>query len=176
MSNNRYHPLLVSLHWLIAVMLILALLGGTFQLQEIPNDAPEKIGALKGHMIFGITLLVLTLVRLAVKVSTSKPPKATTGNSFLDKLGVSVHHGFYLLIILMAGSGIGIAILAGLPDIVFGGSGAPLPKDFFEFPPRIGHAIIAKLLMLFVLLHIAGVIYHQFKLRDGLLSRMWFGK
>jgi cytochrome b561 len=76
----------------------------------------------------------------------------------------------------MAGSGIGISILAGLPDIIFGGSGAPLPENFFQYPPRIAHAIIAKLLMLFVVLHIAGVIYHQFRLKDKLVSRMWFGK
>ena len=123
-----------------------------------------------------LSILVLTLVRLVVKTRTQKPPKASTGNTILDKLATSVHHGFYLLILIMAGSGIGMAILAGLPEIVFGDSGMALPKDFFVYPPRIAHAIIAKLLIIFVIFHIAGVIYHQLNLKDKLLTRMWFGK
>jgi cytochrome b561 len=176
MSVSRYHPLLVSLHWIIAVLLIVALAMGTLVLEKLPNDAPEKIDALKGHMIFGGLILVLTLLRLVTKIASAKPPRALTGNPWLDKLSVGVHHGFYLFIILMAFSGIGTAVLAGLPDIVFGGSGAPLPKDFFEYPPRIGHAIIAKILMLLVVLHVVGAIYHQITLKDRLLARMWFGK
>lgn len=176
MSTARYHPLLVGLHWLIAIILVITLGMGTFVLEGMPNTEPEKIAALKGHMIFGVIILLLTIIRLIVKIKTPKPAKASSGNALLDKLASGIHHGFYLLIILMAFSGLGTAVLAGLPEIVFGGSGQPLPKDFFEYPPRIGHAIIAKLLMLFVALHVAGAIYHQFRLRDRLLSRMWFGK
>ena len=175
MSAQRYHPLLVTLHWLMAIALIVALAMGTFVLKEIPNTSAEKIIALKGHMSVGVIILILTLMRLVVKIVTQKPDKSLTGNAFLDKLGVGVHHGFYLFIILMASSGIGIAIQAGLPDIVFGGSALPLPKDFFEYPPRIGHAIVAKVLMLLIVLHIAGALYHQLKFKDKLISRMWFG-
>ena len=102
MSVSRYHPLLVSLHWIIAVLLVVALSMGTLVLENIPNDAPEKINALQGHMIFGVTILVLTIIRLIVKISSAKPAKALTGNSLLDKIGIGVHHAFYVFIILMA--------------------------------------------------------------------------
>jgi len=127
-------------------------------------------------MIFGFGLAVLTLIRLVIRVKTDKPAPAPTGKPLLDKLGPAIHHGFYLFILVMAGFGLATSIAAGLPDIVFGGSGAPLPKDFFAFWPRYGHAIVATILVLMIGLHIAGALYHQFKLKDGLLARMWFGK
>jgi cytochrome b561 len=176
MSVQRYHPFLVTLHWLIAALLVFTLLMGTFVLDGMPSDDPDKIIALKGHMIAGMGLLALMIIRLIVRIKTDKPAPVKTGNAFLDKLAKSVHHGFYLFVILMALSGFATAIMAGLPGIVFGGSGEPLPKDFFEFPPRIGHAIIAKILMLLVALHVAGALFHQFRLKDKLISRMWFGK
>ena len=176
MSVSRYHPALVVLHWLIGILVVVALVMGTFVLQEIPNTSAEKINALKGHMTVGIIILLLMIIRLIVKIATEKPAMSRTGNAFLDKLGVAIHHSFYLFIILMAFAGIGITVQAGLPDIVFGGSGEPLPKDFFEFPPRIGHAIIAKILMIMIALHVVGALYHQIKLKDRLISRMWFGK
>ena len=67
-----------------------------------------------------------------------------------------------------------VAFLAGLPGIVFGGVGA-LPVNFDALPPRIVHGIVAKILMLAIILHVAAAVYHQFIRHDGLLSRMGFG-
>ncbi len=172
---TRYHPLLVALHWLIALMVIVALVFGSLRLTAIPNDDPEKLFALRAHMSIGIMVLLLMLVRLATRSFSEKPPHASTGNALTDRLGVLTHWLFYLLIFAMAGSGIAMASMAGLPAIVFGGSGTPLPEDFSIYPPRIAHGIIATLIGLLLLLHVAAALYHQFVLKDGLFSRMWFG-
>jgi cytochrome b561 len=107
-------------------------------------------------------------------LTTAHPPAASTGNALLDKLAPWVHWILYALVFAMAGSGIGIAVLSGLPDIVFSGVGS-LPVDFNAFPPRAVHGIVAKLLMLTIGLHAAAALYHQFVKRDGLLTRMWWG-
>ena len=78
------------------------------------------------------------------------------------------------MVLLMAGSGVAMSVLAGLPQIVFGGVGS-LPANFDALPPRAVHGIVAKLLALAIGLHIAAALYHQFVRRDGLLSRMGFG-
>ncbi|MDJ0825379.1 MAG: cytochrome b/b6 domain-containing protein [Rhodobacter sp.] len=172
---TRYHPFLVALHWLIALMIILALIFGSTQLAGMPNDDPAKIAGLRAHMSLGIAVLVLMLIRLATRLFTAKPPHASTGNALLDRAGVATHWLFYILVIAMAGSGLATARMAGLPEIVFGGSGAPLPEDFRIYPPRIAHGIIATLLGLLLLLHVAAALYHQFVRKDGLFARMWFG-
>lgn len=172
---TRYHPLLVVLHWLLAAMIVLGLIMGGNVLAETPNSDPGKIFALRMHMTMGLIILVLMLVRLVMRMVTAKPPKADAGNAMLNRGGVLAHWGLYLLVFAMCASGIGISVMAGLPDIVFGGSATPLPADFAGFAPRIAHGVLAKLLALLILAHIAGFLYHQFIRKDGLFSRMWFG-
>ncbi|OIQ00193.1 MAG: cytochrome B [Zetaproteobacteria bacterium CG2_30_46_52] len=173
---KRYHPALVTLHWLLALMIITALIMGGAVMAEIPNSNPEKIDALKGHMSFGIIILSLMIIRLVVRFFTAKPPADDAGNATLNKIGVATHYAFYVVVILMALSGMATSIMAGLPDIVFGGSGAPLPETFNNLPPRIAHGILGALLGLLICAHIGAALFHQFIRKDNLFSRMWFGK
>ena len=52
-----------------------------------------------------------------------------------------------LLVVLMAGTGFATALAAGLPEIVFAGSGAPLPKSFAAYPTFQAHFWFATLLV-----------------------------
>ncbi len=172
---RRYHPLLVALHWLVALLVIIALTFGSLRLTQLPNDSPEKLFALRAHMTIGLVVLLLMVVRLATRFFTTTPPPASTGSALADKLGVATHWSLYVLVFGMVGSGLATANMAGLPDIVFGGSGAPLPEDFRVYSPRIAHGIIATLIGLLLVLHVAAALFHQFVRRDSLFSRMWFG-
>ena len=173
---KRYHPALVSLHWLLTVLIIVALLMGSNILSQIPNDNPEKLFALKMHMISGFIILGLMIARLITRKVTEKPAPADAGNAVLNKAGVIAHYLLYLLVFAMVGSGIATAVIAGLPDIVFNNSGVALPEDFNNILPRIFHGVIAKVLFAMIFLHVLGALYHQFIRKDSLISRMWFGK
>lgn len=172
---RRYHPALVALHWLLALMIIGGLIMGGNVLAETPNSDPFKLTSLRMHMIMGSAILVLMIGRLVVRLKTDKPPAADIGNDLLNKGAALTHWGFYLLVIAMCASGLAIANMAGLPAIVFGGSGDPLPADFSAFPPRAAHGMLATLLGLLILAHVVAGLYHQFVRKDGLLGRMWFG-
>lgn len=174
MQPKRYHPLLAALHWLLALLLIALLAGGTLSLKVTPNVSPEKLNLLRMHMAMGGSILLLMLLRLVARLTTEHPVAASTGNALLDRLAPLVHWVLYALVFIMAGSGIGMAARAGLPDIVFSGMGS-LPENFQAFPQRAVHGIAAKLLMLTIALHALAALYHQFVKRDGLLSRMWWG-
>ena len=173
---KRYHGFLIVLHWLLAIMIIGGLVMGGKVLSATPNSDPEKLFYLKMHMSMGILIMALMVIRLIVRFFTAKPPHADIGNAVFYKLGVATHYVFYLLVFLVAGSGLAIANMAGLPDIVFGQSGAALPADFSEFPPRAAHGILTKLLFVVILGHFVAFLYHQYVRKDGLFSRMWFGK
>jgi cytochrome b561 len=115
------------------------------------------------------------IVRFITRMKVPRPTYASTGNAFLDMLGKFVHYALYLLVFLMSISGMSLSIQAGLPSIVFGGSGI-LPADFYDFAARMLHGFIAPALVLLVLLHVGAAFYHQLALKDNLLSRMWYGK
>ena len=176
MNALRYSNISVILHWLVAIMLVMAMVMGTTSLVNIPNDDPEKIDALKGHMIFGFLITTFMIVRLIAKMKSINPPPMVTGNALRDKIGVSVHYILYTLVILMGLSGFGIAVLAGIPDVILGVQGASLPETFNELLPRLAHGVIAKFIMAMVLLHVVAALYHQLVLKDNIIARMAFGK
>ena len=168
---QRYSTTLVVLHWLLAFLVLLSLTMGAAVLANTPNTA-EKLFGLRGHMVVGVAILVLMGVRLVVRLATPVPPRATTGNAALDRIARWVHALLYLTVLLMAASGIALAVQADLGNAVF--SGGELAQDFWAYPARRAHYVLSRLLMLLVALHIAGALYHRFVLRDALLSRMWF--
>lgn len=172
---TRYHPLLVALHWLMALFILMALGFGKFALAPLQNDDPQKLEGLTGHMTLGLTIGALLVVRLAVRLLTAQPPRASTGNVLLDTIGATTHWLLYLLAAAMVASGMATAASTGLVDIVFGGSGAPIPENLSQVGPRIAHGVISSLLIGLVALHAGAALYHHFVLRDGLFRRMWFG-
>lgn len=174
-QTSRYHPALVTLHWLLAAGILLALAMGTFSLEKLPNSSPDKIGALRGHMIVGLAIGSLMLVRLVTRLQTAVPTSGATGHTGLDILSRAAHIGLYLAVFVMAASGAAMAFQADLPQIVFFGSGQTLPENFRHLLPRTVHGFMAKLLMALIGLHVLGAVFHQFRLKDRLMSRMWFG-
>ena len=175
-SVARYHPVLVTLHWLVALLILGALAVGFFVLDAMPNTSPEKIDVLRVHMIVGFAVLVLMLARLAVRLASAHPAKATTGNGLADRLAPLTHWAFYLVVLLMIGSGFGTSFLAGLPPIVFGHSGAPLPQSFDDIPPFQVHSTLALVLSALIVLHVGAALYHHLVLKDGLFRRMAYGR
>jgi cytochrome b561 len=166
---SRYHPLLVTFHWLLAVLILLALAVGFLGLAAMENADPRKIAVLRWHMAGGMLILALMIVRFIVRLATAKPAPA-------NRLAPVVHGGFYLLVALMAGTGFATGLAAGLPEIVFAGSGAPLPQSFADYPTFQAHFWLATLLVGLIALHVGAALHHQLVQRDGLLRRMGFGR
>jgi cytochrome b561 len=175
-NPSRYHPALVALHWFLAAFIALALGLGMFVLKSIPNSSPQKVEALRAHMIGGGLILTLMIARLLIRLRSARPEPATTGNPLLDRVAKISHLAFYGLVAAMVATGLATALLAHLPSIVFGGSGEPLPASFTVFPTRVLHGAIAKVLVALIAVHATAALYHHFVLRDGLLRRMSFGR
>jgi len=228
---KRYHPALVALHWLIAILIFGAffLAQGNegegrrfrpgqgnfpqqgfqqgdedeapplnFQPRVIPGSQPGDqsqqgfppggfraqeggqgiFSAIGIHMIFGIVVLVLLVVRLIVRWTTKHPDWASTGNKFLDGVGGLTHFGLYLLTFSMVITGIILADQRGILARTFGIGSTPTPGSFGRGGFSLGflHGGIWTLLLLLILLHVGAALYHQFIVKDNLLTRMWFGK
>jgi cytochrome b561 len=172
MTVTRYHWAMVVLHWLLGFMIVLGLVMGTFSLETMPNAQPEKIDSLRGHMINGLAIGVLMVLRLVVRSLTQRPAPLAPRPAWTNKLGQWVHRAIYVVVFLMVASGLALAVQADLPSILFVESARPLPNTFDEFWVRAAHAILAKLLMALIVLHVGAALWHHYVLRDGLLRRM----
>jgi cytochrome b561 len=167
----RYHPVLIALHWIMALAILISLGMGLFVLDGMDAADPAKIGLLQAHLLMGVSLLVLAVVRLFTRIKMPQPAKVVTGNPLRDKVGTGVHHLLYCLMIVVPASGLALAYSADLGNILFNHVGK-LPKDFEDFTAHEIHGLSANLLMFTIGLHVAAALYHQFILKNGLLSRM----
>jgi len=217
-KTKRYHPALVALHWLIALMIFGAVLlvqqnesgrerfqpgQGNFPQQrfqqgnlppqnfdadEAPRNFPQGGFPQEGgqgafsstgiHMILGISILVLLIIRLIVRWTTKHPEWATAGNKFFDWIGVLTHWGLYILNFGMVITGIILADQRGILARTFGIGSTPTPGSFSRGNFSLGflHGGIWALLLLLIVVHIGAALYHQLILKDNLFGRMWFGK
>ena len=170
---SRYQPVLVTLHWLVALMIIGLLCLGFFVLANMPNTDPKKLDILVWHMAGGMFVFVLMIPRLIIRIWSARPATAPTGSPLLDRLASIAHYGFYVIVFLMIATGWSTGwLISG----VFQGNGETLPGTFAVFPTFQAHAVLATLLAILIAAHIAAALYHQFVLKDALFRRMWFGK
>ncbi len=172
--TRRYHPLVVVLHWLVALLIIGNLAVGALVLSEMSNADPGKAGVLRLHMLSGITILVLMVVRLISRLFTKVPPipHEKGGLRWLARIN---HWGLYLVIFAMLSTGLGMAQQSGIFPLL-GGEPVALPTSFEQFQPHAGHELFAIVLMALIALHLAGVAYHYLAKKENILSRMWFGR
>ena len=173
MSIERHPPVIRILHWLVAAMIIAALVMSTFVMSKIPNADPEKMSALIRHMTVGMLILLLTSVRFFVRRKGKRLISLPSGMVWADCLASVVHRSLNVLVIVMVGSGMAVALLSGVPDIVWSGQ-VQMLGNYEELALFKLHKITALILFAVLALHAGGALYHQFLLRDGLMSRMWF--
>lgn len=170
---TRYIPLMVSLHWLITLLIFTEFALGKYS-SLLPDNANEIV-PLGAHMLPGLTILVVIVFRFIVRMRTPRPAHAFTGSAFINGLGKVTHYALYLFVFLMAVSGVSLSLQAGLVQTVFGGVGSA---------PRISSSSLRAFctkssrpsLLLLILLHIGGALYHQFVIKDKLFARMSFSK
>jgi len=165
-----------------------------FQPQIVPGSQPQQgspqggfpqqrggqgiLSTIGFHMIFGVLVLVLLIIRLIVRWTTQHPEWASAGNKFFDWVGVLTHWGLYLLTFAMVITGIVLADQRGQLARTFGIGSTPTPGSFGRGGFSLGmfHGAIWALLVLLIIVHVGAALYHQFILKDNLFGRMWFGK
>jgi cytochrome b561 len=160
-TPKRYHPVLVTLHWLTVVLLL-----GAGLLSESGGRSPISI-----HMILGALLLVVMLIRLVVRLTTKHPAWADTGNALLNKLGEAMHYALYLVVFFILGIGAAMANSRGLIAYALGSSAKVTRPGAIKGLHELGWTFA----VLLVMGHVGAALYHQFILKDKLLSRMWYG-
>lgn len=168
MSTFRYAPSQIAVHWLAAALIVFLLLTGTFVLAELPNTA-DKAGNFRIHMILGALAAVLVVVRVLLRRRKPQPPAVVA-----ERWAHLGHMGLNLLVVLLAGSGVVLALQSGVLAAVLGS--APLPESLDGRTLRKVHGLLSRLLMALVAVHVLAALYHQWVVKDNLLLRMRPGK
>ncbi|MEQ1780080.1 MAG: cytochrome b/b6 domain-containing protein [Hyphomonadaceae bacterium] len=182
-AQLRYTAVAIGLHWAIALLIIGLIAVGWIMDDFIPGGpGSPKTAIIQLHKSFGITVLLLTIVRIAWRLMNPPPPEPAM--PVLQKyLASSVHILLYVLMLvmpltgwIMASAEIGqhetrffgtfemyVPGIPGLPEA----TREPLAETFEGIHHTLPWVIIALLG-----LHVAGAIKHQFIDKDGLMARI----
>lgn len=173
-TTDRYGAVAIAIHWLTAVAIIGLIVSG-FRIANF-TDSAAKAALLRVHAGMGIAILLLTLARIAWWLfADGKPVPNSAVPSLQNRMAAAVHAVFYVVILGMAASGIGMLVLSGAGAILFANAPGMLP-DFWNYPPRIPHGIGGRALVALLVLHVGAALYHQFVLRDHIFARMGIGR
>ncbi|MEJ1969869.1 MAG: cytochrome b [Rhizomicrobium sp.] len=179
----RYGSVAMTLHWLIAALLIANIALGLY-MGELPRGDPNKFAIVQIHKSIGLTVLVLSLARLAWRLVNPVPP-LPRGMGPVLRFGAHLSHFLlYFLIVFIPLTG-WIMVSAsplGNGTLYFGLFDWPnLP--LFTGVPRAelrpyhelfetGHVYLAWSAIVLVPIHVVAALYHHALRRDDVLKRI----
>ena len=131
-----------------------------------------------GALAAGATALGATALGLFRRAGTTFHPQHPDEATALVTDGVYAYtrNPMYvsMLVMLLAGSGVVLALQSGVLAAVLGS--ASLPESLDGWTLRKVHGLVSRLLMALVAVHMLAALYHQWIVKDGLLLRMRPGK
>lgn len=176
-ESKRYSVVAMLFHWAIAIAVLFNMwLVNAAQAAEAIGDEAADTAFMNDHKALGITILMLTVLRLGWRL-THRPPPLPEGYPVWEKvLARTVHVLFYTLLIgLPLGGWLGISQFGAGIDLwgVMALPALPVGAD-----PETGSAIIdfhrlgAKIMLALLALHVLGALKHMVVDKDGNLWRM----
>src|SRR5579872_842447 len=127
-KNNdvRYGLVAMSFHWIIAVLILTNVGLGIWFVNFIERTDPAR-GAVVGlHESIGITVLVLSVLRLAWRLINPIPELPNDFSPGKRKFARGTHYTLYALMILVPLAGWALASMPPRPLMLFGA--IPWPK------------------------------------------------
>lgn len=180
-AQTSYARVAIVLHWLIA-LLLLAQIGLGFSLSGLP-PSPARGAVIGLHKSIGITILLLSLLRLGWRL-THKPPPHLPMPHWQGIAAATVHWGFYVVTIGLPLTGwimVSSSPIA-MPTVLYGLVPWPAVPGLAELAPSAkaavnafgkgGHVFLAFSTVALLLLHLGAVAKHQFLDRDRTFARM----
>jgi cytochrome b561 len=189
-KGDRYGAVAILFHWTVAALILFNIwLGWRFE----DLHGPAKLALIQTHKAIGITVLVLSVLRLGWRLIHRPPPFSAHLAPWERALAHAVHWTFYIFMIGMPLTGWAMVSASRrikvFPIDMFGlfhwpaiGPLTNLPADQMKATHEALEFIhTGPLLWLgygLIVLHVVGALKHQLIDRDNELARMvpFFGK
>lgn len=171
-ATNTFTLAARVLHWLMAVMILAMLFIGVGMVASV-SARHEWLLAI--HKPLGIAILILAVVRLAVRLRHPPPPLPADLPALQKLAALASHWLLYFLMLAMPLIGWAMLSAGGYPVML--GTSLRLPPIFPASPVAFAvlrhlHGGFAMLLFLTFLAHMAAALHHGLIRRDGVLSSM----
>jgi cytochrome b561/polyisoprenoid-binding protein YceI len=182
---SRYTTVAIVLHWLIAAAIIFQIILG-WRMGDGPKGA-ATFALIQLHKSIGITILLLSLARLAWRLFNRPPPHPANQPRWETIASKVVHVAFYVIMIGLPLTG-WIMVSASrtpIPTLLYGAIPWPHlpllpelaagPKHLWREIGEISHGLLVKLTYGLLALHLGAVAKHQLLDRDAVFGHMAAG-
>lgn len=157
--SNGYSSLQILIHWTIAILILAQFLTGDAmaevfeRVRETGSEGEAKGTYALLHMTFGAVILVLATIRVLARAMQGVPPASPASPHWDVLLSRASHMAMYVLLfaVPLAGLTAWLSKSEGVGDL---------------------HDTLKSLLLLIVVAHILGALWHHFFLKDHLIRRM----
>jgi cytochrome b561 len=172
-SRGGYTAVAQALHWIIAALIVTQ-----FTLAWKAEDLPlgmHKLALLARHKSFGMTVLMLVVLRLAWRLFNPPPPLPDGMSKIEIFLARATHRVFYALLFLMPLTG---WLMSSAKNYsvswfsVFTWPNLIAPDERWFDVLKTTHFVLSYMLFAVAILHILAALKHHFWNKDDVLTRM----
>lgn len=181
MAQSRYTTIAIVLHWTMAILLISQIIGGVY-MHKLPNSANEKFDLYQLHKSFGLSILILSVVRLGWRFSHKATALPADMANWERLAARSIQWAFYglMLIIPLIGWAMVSVSPKDIPTFLFGVipwphlplAGIVSDRAAAEGLAAEFHEYLAFLFAGLIALHIGAALKHRFIAKDGVFASM----
>jgi len=173
--RSAFDGLTIRLHWA-TVLLVLALFASAWlhALAEVRQSDFTPV-LLQIHRSFGVTIWVVTALRLAWRLTNASLPPFPTQMTKLHRATVKLsEYGLYALLLGQPVTGLLTTLFSGRPFALLLWQFSPLiPRDeMLRAAFHLSHELGAWALAALAVGHAAAALFHHFVLRDDVLECM----
>lgn len=171
----RYRSVVVWIHWITAAVVVAQVVVGFLFHRFYEQGTPERMEMFAWHKTLGALILVLALVRLAVRLMNPPPPYPSDFPKWERFFAVWSHRLFYVLLIALPLTG--LAAVSGRAEdgtvpLLFGLAlpaipGIPRENEFGDV-----HEILVWTTLALVVIHVGAALKNQFASSTDVADRM----
>ncbi len=178
MRADRYSSVAVALHWAIAILILGQIFGGLY-MHNLPNSSAMKFDLYQLHKSFGLSVLLLTLVRLGWRIAHPPPALPASMVPWQRLVAKATHWVFYALMLAIPIVGLAMVSVSpkDIPTTYFGV--IPVPHlGFMEMSAAAEerfmdlHKFLSFGVLGLLALHVGAAVKHTFIDRDGVMRSM----
>jgi len=171
-DHEHFSPMARLLHWSMALLILAMLLVGVGMVSTVSTWHNTLLAL---HRPLGIAILLLVILRLAVRLKNGVPALPAELPQWQQLSARLTHYLLYGLMLAMPLIGWAMLSAAGYPIHLFGALYLPpiVPQDVQIYAwLRSAHTYLAFLLFATVSMHLAAALFHGLIRRDGVFSSM----
>jgi cytochrome b561 len=172
-ARPSFDTVTITVHW-ISLLLVLAMIG-TGLLHGLIENRPWAPALLWAHRSLGVILWVITVVRVAWRLTRARIPGFPSSMTRLQRLAArSSEYGLYVLLLIQPVTGLAQTLWRGAPFELLAWTVPSIATKHFGYVVLFYavHKVGAWCLIGLVGLHAAAALFHHFVRRDHVLETM----